>query len=172
MRNIMVLAVLATACSGCRSPDDHGIALAEVPPMPEVAAATLGDMAEAAAADQPSADDVFDAGMVMVAARDVCRLPAVELAKFAAYSEWVVQGDAQRKAIFVGAAQEAAQLHASMIGQGRQEAYRKATCERVRRILAVLERDGASEREGSARPRSRGRDHRVITGTLVARKGA
>jgi|GEM_PF-1621275 hypothetical protein len=141
MRNIMVLAVLATACSGCRSPDDHGIALAEVPPMPEVAAATLGDMAEAAAADQPSADDVFDAGMVMVAARDVCRLPAVELAKFAAYSEWVVKNDPQRKALFLMAGQAAAKQHEAVIAQGQQEAYRRSTCDRVRRVLATIERE-------------------------------
>lgn len=141
MRSIMVLAVLAAACSGCRSPDDHRIALAEAPPMPEVAATPLGDTAEVSPGDQPSADDVFDAGMVMVAARDVCGLPAAELARFAAYSQWVVKGDPQRKALFLMAGQAAAKQHEAVIAQGQQEAYRRATCDRVRRVLATIERD-------------------------------
>ncbi|MBT2117656.1 hypothetical protein KK141_17475 [Dyella sp. LX-66] len=150
MRSLMVLALLAAALSGCGSSDDGRVEPAIAPPMPEIpAAASTGTAADTPG--QPDAEDAHAAGMDMVAARDVCRLPAPALARFAAYSEWVVQGDAQRKAIFIGAAQEAAELHASMIRQGRQEAYRKATCERVRRILAALERDGGSEREGSVR---------------------
>jgi hypothetical protein len=146
----MVLALFAASLSGCGSPDDARVEPATAPPMPELPAATPDGIAMDTAA-QPNADDARDAGMGMVAARDVCRLPVPALARFAAYSEWVVQGDAQRKAVFVGAAKEAAEQHASMIRQGRQETYRKATCERVRRILAALEQADATERAGSAR---------------------
>ena len=150
MRSFVVLVLFAASLAGCHSSDDARIEPAIAPPMPDIPAAPPAGIAADAVA-QPTAEDARAAGMDMVAARDVCRLPAPALARFAAYSEWVVQGDAQRKATFIGAAQEAAQLHASMIRQGRQETYRKATCERVRRILAALERDGGSEREGSAR---------------------
>ena len=144
MRNIVVLAALAAASAGCGSPEDRRMALAEPPPLPE--AATAGDLA--AAADQPRTDDVLDAGMLMVAARDVCGLPAPALASFAAYSAWVVKGDPQRKAIFVMAAREAAQQHAAVIAEGRQEAYRRETCERVRRVLATLEHGMAPMEHG------------------------
>ncbi|MGO4701956.1 hypothetical protein [Dyella sp. 2RAB6] len=139
MRSIMVLAVLAALLSGCRSSEDSHTALADAPPMPDIPAAPSGGETAVSAADQPDAEDALDAGMDMVAARDVCKLPAAELAKFAAYSEWVVQGDPQRKAIFITAAKEATKLHESMLSQGRQEAYRKQTCARLRRVLATIE---------------------------------
>lgn len=149
MRSLMVLVLFAASLSGCGSADDARVDPAIAPPMPEIPVATPAGVAADASA-QPTAEDAVDAGLDMVAARDVCRLPAPALARFAAYSEWVVQGDAQRKALFIGAARKAADLHESMIRQGRQEAYRKATCERVQRILAALERADGPGREGNA----------------------
>lgn len=151
MRSIMVLAALAAASSGCGSPEDRRVALAEPPPMPAVAAAAPGDTAAApAAADQPGTDDVLDAGMLMATARDVCRLPAPALARFAEYSAWVVKGDPQRKALFVVAAQEVAKEHAAVIAEGRQEAYRREACERVRRVLATIEQGMGTPRHAEA----------------------
>jgi len=88
---------------------------------------------------EPTAEDALNAGLAMIAARDVCKLPAADLARFRTYGEWAVQGDAQRKAIYVMAAKEAAKAHQAVIEQGRQESYKASTCPRVMRILALME---------------------------------
>ena len=77
----------------------------------------------------------------MVTARNVCRLADAELAKFTVYSEWIVNRDPQRKAVFLKAANETMSLHQEIIRQGRLEAYKRKTCPQVQRVLAVIEQD-------------------------------
>lgn len=146
MPKVIVSIAGAAMLAGCgASPDpaaDHAAApppelLAAIPSAAAVAAS--GPAASASPAYQPTAKDALNAGVAMVAARDICGFSSVELARFATYSEWIVKSDPQRKALFISAANEARKLRVAIIRQGRQQAYRQEACPKVRRLLSMIE---------------------------------
>lgn len=142
MHRAIVPIAFAAMLGGCGKAEETDPGVAAASPPPEAIVATPNEKATAPdrpGAYEPTAEDALNAGLTMMAARDVCRLPAEQLAKFAAYSEWIVNRDPRRKAIFIAAANEARRLHQAIIRQGRQEAYRRETCPQVRRILSSIE---------------------------------
>lgn len=145
MRRLIVSAAFATLLGGCGSPEDRDSDVAVAVPPADLMVTAVPSGASAAAPepadDQATIDDVSDAGALMMTARNVCRLSKPELAKFAVYSEWIVNRDAQRKAIFLEAANQAMTLQQDLARQGRLEAYRRKTCPQVQRVLAVIEQD-------------------------------
>lgn len=135
MRKLIATAALAALLAGCGSSDNHNdtgtaeLTTASIPTTP----------VDKPTAYVPTAEEAMNAGMTLIAARDVCKLPAEDLAKISVYSEWVVKNDAQRKAIYVAAAKEAAKMYEDINKQGKQEAYKAQACPRVQRVLAAID---------------------------------
>jgi hypothetical protein len=136
---VLVFSLLVTGCN--RSSQGEKAAT----PPPEL----LGDgtqssgstpiLDEATAAKQNiSLKDAGNAGVMLVLARDTCKLSRSEFDRLARYFSSVIGEDIQLKAAFVGGAKAAALIHQHAVKKGELDKLKRITCPGVDSMLAAL----------------------------------
>lgn len=148
MRNYVLIAALAVFAAGCSQKEES--ALSDMPSMPAapstIAAPAPASSAQAAEKPAPSARkglgprQAFDAGVNIMMARDVCKLPAGDIAKFAAYSKWLVADDQEMKKAYVLGAQKTAELYKAAAEKRELGELEKQLCPSVKTMLAAISR--------------------------------
>ena len=148
MRNYVLIAALAALAAGCSQREEA--ALSELPPMPAApsSVASPASSSSAKTAEKPVSSirqrlgprQAFDAGVNIMMARDVCRLPAGDVAKFAAYSKWLVADDQEMKKAYVFGAKTTADFYKAAAEQRKLDEVEKQLCPGVKSMLATISR--------------------------------
>ena len=151
MRNVLnyvLIAAFAVAAAGCSQKEES--AIADAPPMPAVPSSVTTPAS--AASVQPAAKPVssarqglgprhaFDAGVNIMMARDVCKLPASDIAKFTAYSRWLVADDQEMKKAYVVGARKTAEVYKIAAEKHQLGEMEKQLCPGVKNMLAMISR--------------------------------
>lgn len=155
MHKYIAMAALAALLAGCGQKDQS--ALSEVPAMPAPTATVASPANEAPASASTSAAPVeesrreaprkglgpkhaFNAGVNIMMARDVCKLPAGDIAKFSAYSKWLVGDDQEMRKAYLLGAQKTAELHRVLAKKNELPTLEKKVCPGVKDMLTVISR--------------------------------
>lgn len=155
MSKYFALIALAAVLAGCGKKDES--ALSDVPAMPAAAAAVAttvkGAPAPASTAPVPapvspaeaarkglSTKHAFSAGVNIMMARDVCKLPAGDIEKFSAYGKWLVADDQEMKKAYLLGAQKTADLYRTVAQKKELPKLQKKVCPGVNDMLAVISR--------------------------------
>lgn len=155
MRKYFILAALAALTAGCGQKEES--ALADAPTMPAPvgsAAKPAADMpatassAAAPATESPSAaarkglgpKHAFNAGVNTMMARDVCKLPAGDVAKFTAYSKWLVNDDPEMAKAYLLGARKTAEFYTATAKQRELKTLEQKVCPGVKDMLAMISR--------------------------------
>jgi hypothetical protein len=149
MRNHVLTAAIAVFAAGCGQKEES--ALADMPSMPAASStvaapapastsAFTGGSSASAARKSRDPKQAFNAGVNMMMARDVCKLPAGDVAKFAAYSKWVVEDDQEMKKAYVLGAQKTAELYKAAAEKQELAELERQLCPSVKTMLTAISR--------------------------------
>jgi len=152
MRKYIAMAAIAALLAGCNQKEES--ALTDIPAMPAPAASVAEPVNDApasastTAAESPSValrkqlgpKHAFNAGVNTMMARDVCKLPAGDIAKFTAYSKWLVMDDQSLRKAYLLGAQKTAELYTAMAKKKELAKLESEVCPDVKKMLAVISR--------------------------------
>lgn len=148
MRNYVLIAALAVFAAGCGQKEES--ALSDAPPMPAAPSSieAPASSSSARATDRPVSSarqgfgprQAFDAGVNIMMARDVCKLPAGDVEKFAAYSRWLVADDQEMRKAYVFGAQKTAEFYKAAAEKHQLGELEKQLCPSVKTMLATISR--------------------------------